>query len=63
MLIYLDSNEVSKITFLKKPDAKLIPVNKTSPKELQLRGFKWFGALRPRKKEDIFLRPEEPIIK
>jgi lipopolysaccharide export system protein LptA len=62
MLIYLDSNEVSKITFLKKPDAKLIPVNKLSPKELQLRGFKWFGALRPRKKEDIFLRPSETLL-
>jgi lipopolysaccharide export system protein LptA len=62
MLIYLDSNEVSKITFLKKPDAKLIPVNKISPKELQLRGFKWFGALRPRKKEDIFLRPSETLL-
>jgi hypothetical protein len=62
MLIYLDSNEVSKITFLKKPDAKLIPVDKINPKELQLRGFKWFGYLRPKKKEDIFLRPEEPKL-
>jgi hypothetical protein len=50
---------VSKITFLKKPDARLIPIKQIQPKELQLRGFQWFGYLRPKRKEDIFLRPEE----
>jgi hypothetical protein len=60
MVIFLDSNEVSRITFLKKPDAKLLPLEKANPDELKLKNFRWYGALRPKTKDDIFLRPAEP---
>lgn len=55
MIIYIDSNEVRTISFLKKPDATLYPVDKLKGKELRLKGFSWFGTLRPKRKEDIFL--------
>lgn len=55
MIIYIDSNEVRTISFLKKPDATLYPINKLKGKELRLKGFAWFGSARPRKKEDIFI--------
>ena len=60
MVIFLDSNEVSRITFLKKPDAQLLPLEKANPDELKLKNFRWYGALRPKTKDDIFLRPAEP---
>jgi hypothetical protein len=60
MVIFLDSNEVSRITFLKKPNAELLPLEKANPDELKLKNFRWYGALRPKTKDDIFLRPAEP---
>jgi lipopolysaccharide export system protein LptA len=53
MIIYIDSSQVSSIIFIKDPDATLYPVNELSPKELMLRGFKWLGALRATRKEDL----------
>jgi lipopolysaccharide export system protein LptA len=61
MLIYLDSNEVQSITFIAQPVATLYPVNEIPWQELQLKGFKWFGDKRPKRKEDIFHWKEEPI--
>lgn len=60
MVIYLDSSEVERISFLKQPKASLVPVNKLKPKELMLKGFRWYGTLRPKRKEDIYIQPEEP---
>lgn len=60
MIIHIDSAEVQSITFLKKPDAELIPLEKAKEKELMLKNFRWYGMLRPKRKEDIFLRPAEP---
>ena len=61
MLIYLDSNKVQSITFIAQPVATLYPVNEIPWQELQLKGFKWFGEKRPKRKEDIFYWKEEPI--
>lgn len=61
MLIYLDSNKVQSITFIAQPVATLYPVNEIPWQELQLKGFKWLGEKRPKRKEDIFNWKEEPV--
>lgn len=54
LTIYIDSNEVKKIVFLKKPTATLYPLNQINPAEFKLDYFKWYEYLRPLKPEDIF---------
>ncbi|MFN4123152.1 MAG: OstA-like protein [Flavobacteriales bacterium] len=53
MVIYIDSNQVSSIIFIKDPDATLYPLFEVPAKELLLRGFAWLGDLRATRKEDI----------
>lgn len=59
MIIYIDSNEVSKITFLAKPEATMYPLKDVKKEDLILTGFKWKANLRPKRKEDIFIWIEE----
>jgi len=54
MVIYIDSSEVQKITFITKPVATLYPVNELPKEELKLVGFKWFEELRPIDRYDLF---------
>jgi lipopolysaccharide export system protein LptA len=54
MMIYIDSNKVSKITLINQPDATLHPIKELDPMELRLKDFRWFGFKQPKKKEDIF---------
>ncbi len=59
MIIVLDSNEIKTITFLSQPTATLFPLDKVSKDELILDGYRWYGGIRPIKKEDIFTWKEE----
>jgi lipopolysaccharide export system protein LptA len=61
ILIQIDSNKVKSISFLNKPDATLYPANELGYNELRLRGFNWYGMMRPLNKHDVFLW-QEPII-
>jgi lipopolysaccharide export system protein LptA len=54
MIISLDSSSIKTITFLTQPTATLFPLNKVESKELILDGYKWYGNIRPKRKEDIF---------
>lgn len=54
ILIYVKENKVNKITFLKKPDATLFPMNEFNPKEFLLKGFVWREKERPQELADIF---------
>ncbi len=54
LIIYVDSNKVSKITFMTQPDATLYPIGEAPKEELILKGFAWHGKHRPLKIEDIF---------
>jgi len=56
MWIYLSDEQVSKITFLSKPDATFFPVQQINPKEFLLKDFSWKEALRPRSKASLFER-------
>jgi len=62
MIIYIDSSQVSSITFLGKPEATLYPIDEPAKEDLFLKGFEWLAFLRPMQKEDIFLRPVKPEV-
>jgi lipopolysaccharide export system protein LptA len=54
MIIFLKDGRVSTISFLKKPDGVLHPIESAPINELILKGFQWLEKLRPIDKEDIF---------
>jgi lipopolysaccharide export system protein LptA len=54
--IYLTGGKVSTITFLKKPDGILYPLETAPKNELVLKGFTWLEHIRPMRKEDIFTK-------
>ncbi len=46
--VYLDSGEVTGITYFDQPDGVFFPMNQIDPKELFVQGFEWKAALRPK---------------
>lgn len=54
MLIFLEDNQLSSLTFIKDPEAILYPINEPSPKDLVLKGFDWQIKERPNNQFDIF---------
>ncbi|MBU2650333.1 MAG: organic solvent tolerance protein OstA [Bacteroidetes bacterium] len=54
MLIFLDGNEISTISYIDKPDAHLVPEKDYPPAELKLKGFQWIEEQRPLDRYDIF---------
>jgi lipopolysaccharide export system protein LptA len=54
LIIYIVNGKVNSIVFLRKPDATLYPLETAPINELILKGYKWYGDLRPFNKEDIF---------
>jgi lipopolysaccharide export system protein LptA len=55
MFIFINENEVQRISLIYKPDAILFPVKETNPLEMRLKGFEWRTEIRPRSKDDIFI--------
>jgi lipopolysaccharide export system protein LptA len=51
--INIKERKISRINFIKDPDATLTPILKADPKELLLPGFLWRGNLRPKSAEDL----------
>ena len=54
LMIRVKENKVDKITFLKKPDATLFPMNEFTPDEFKLKDFVWRENERPLSMQDIF---------
>ncbi|MCK9422987.1 MAG: hypothetical protein M0Q38_10340 [Bacteroidales bacterium] len=54
MLIFLEKNQLSTITYIGKPEAHLYPEKSLPKEELKLRNFKWLQDRRPLTKWDIF---------
>lgn len=54
MLVFLDNNELSSLTFIKDPEAVLYPIKEPSPKDVILNGFNWRVEERPKNRLDIF---------
>ena len=55
MMIYVEENNIKKITFIKQPASTLYPIDELSNQELELKGFIWFPEKRPLSKADIFI--------
>lgn len=54
MLIFLNNNNIDKISFIKMPDAVLSPPKMVQKEDKILKGFIWLEHKRPHKKNDIF---------
>jgi len=57
IIIYVKHRKISKINFIKDPDANMIPMKDVNPYEARLPGFIWHGTVRPKTKEDIMQPP------
>ena len=62
--IDIDSNEITGVTYIEKPDGAFYPMDQIVKSEQFVPGFIWKEALRPTKLEDLLLEEEEilPII-
>ena len=56
MLVFLDDNELSSLTFIEDPEAILYPIKEPSPKDVILKGFNWRIIERPKNRFDIFFK-------
>ena len=54
MLIYLEKNQLSTITYIEQPVASLSPEKDITVYDLKLKGFRWITGRRPACREDIF---------
>ncbi len=51
--IYLDSGEVTGITYFDQPEGVFFPMDKIDPRELFVQGFKWMATLRPKNWKEL----------
>lgn len=55
IVIKLDSSKVQEILFYAKPNSILYPEEQWTPEIRFMKGFKWYDAYRPRRREDVFI--------
>lgn len=53
IVVYLDSGEVERMSFIKQPDGKFYPLDQLEPNEMKLPEFKWNPALRPKTWQEL----------
>jgi hypothetical protein len=51
--VYLDSGEVTGITFIRQPEGIFYPMDQLDPQEQFLQGFTWSPLLRPKSWREI----------
>ena len=56
MTILLSDSKVQEIKYFENPEADLYPEKDLSPKDILLKGFIWLQDLRPKNKDDIFIK-------
>lgn len=54
MMIHLDSSAIQSIVFYTAPEATLFPIKDLPGDEMRLKGFQWFGEVRPQNRASIF---------
>lgn len=59
--VYLDSNEVTGVTYFEQPDGKIYPINRLNKEEQFIPNFKFNPALRPKSQYDLFTEEEIEI--
>jgi lipopolysaccharide export system protein LptA len=55
--IYLDSGEVTGVTYFSQPDGVFYPIDQIDPEQQFIPEFKWNPALRPKDAESLFNKP------
>ncbi|MBU2018579.1 MAG: hypothetical protein KJ941_02950 [Bacteroidetes bacterium] len=60
--VYLDSGEVTAITYLDQPDGKFYPMDQIETKDKKITNFNWSYAQRPKNWEEIFIDPKLFLI-
>ena len=53
MLIFFNNNQVERIRYYSSPKGEMQPIQAVSPKDYQLKGFKWEMERRPLSKDDL----------
>jgi len=53
--VYISEGKAQKIIFRSKPNGTMYPPEQINPENLQLNGFSWYGHIRPKDKNDIYL--------
>jgi lipopolysaccharide export system protein LptA len=67
--IYLTNGHINNITFITRPDARMLPLDDVNTSETMLQGFKWRPEEKPKNRYDVFskekkeLRPKEKAQK
>jgi hypothetical protein len=62
MTVRIKNNEIQSITYQSSVDEDMFPEKDLTENETKLKGFSWLNILRPKNKEEIFIR-EKPIDK
>lgn len=57
--IYLTDGHINNITFITRPDAKMLPLDDVNTSETMLQGFNWRPKERPKNRYDIFPKKEQ----
>ena len=57
--IYLKEGHIDNITFITRPDAKMLPLDDVNTDETMLQGFKWRPEDRPKNRFDVFAKPKK----
>jgi lipopolysaccharide export system protein LptA len=60
--VWLVDGKISEIFQNQNPEGFTDPPETIKAKEIRLKGFNWFDSLRPKKKEDIFLKQKEAVL-
>jgi len=55
MMLYIEKNNINKITFINQPVATLFPIDELLKEELELKGLFWLEDKRPLSKKDVFI--------
>ena len=61
--IYLIDGHINNITFITRPDAKMLPLDDVNTGETRLEGFEWRPDERPKNRYDIFQKPQKKSAK
>lgn len=59
-VVYLDSGEVRRVSFVNQPDGHFYPMHELEESMQFLKGFSWNPALRPKTWQELLEKPEAP---
>ncbi|GET33696.1 hypothetical protein PbJCM13498_25590 [Prolixibacter bellariivorans] len=61
--IYLTDGHINNITFITRPDAKMLPLDDVNTSETMLQGFNWRPEERPKNRYDVFQKEKKKVLR